>query len=275
VTARVAIQERRFLVSLARAAGGAILFALPLYMTAEMWALGFTIDRVRLVLFIGLFFPLLVVLSRLYGFEETTGLRDDLVDAFVAFGVSVVVGTAALGLLGVVRGGLDASDLLGKVALQAVPGALGAVLAMAQLQGDERPRADREEVSYGAHLAVLAAGALFLGLNIAPTDEVMAIVRRTSPWHAVAIATLSLAIVHAFVYALEFRGQVEIPTGHHPLSVFLRYSVVGYGLALATSAFILWALGRLDDLGFTVALRAIIVLGLPAALGAAAARLIL
>ena len=34
---------------LARAFGGAILFCLPLLMTMEMWALGFEMDRFRLL----------------------------------------------------------------------------------------------------------------------------------------------------------------------------------------------------------------------------------
>jgi uncharacterized membrane protein len=77
------------------------------------------------------------------------------------------------------------------------------------------------------------------------------------------------------VYSLEFRGQVEMPEGHHPFSVFLRYSVVGYALALAVSAAVLWLFGRFDDVSVATMARQTVVLGFPAALGAAAARLIL
>ena len=37
---------------LTRAVGGALLFALPLLMTMEMWALGFSMERERLILFV-------------------------------------------------------------------------------------------------------------------------------------------------------------------------------------------------------------------------------
>ena len=51
--------NQKFLIGLARAFGGAILFSFPILMTMEMWQLGFYIDRFRLALFIVAFIPLL------------------------------------------------------------------------------------------------------------------------------------------------------------------------------------------------------------------------
>ncbi|WP_426042100.1 DUF2391 family protein, partial [Brevundimonas sp. TWP2-3-4b1] len=48
---------------LARAFGGALIFAFPLLMTMEMWSLGFTITPLRLLVFLGLSLPLLFGLS--------------------------------------------------------------------------------------------------------------------------------------------------------------------------------------------------------------------
>jgi uncharacterized membrane protein len=50
---------------------------------------------------------------------------------------------------------------------------------------------------------------------------------------------------------------------------------MGYLLALLLSAWLLWTFGRLDGLSAINGLKAAMVLGLPAAIGAAAARLIL
>jgi uncharacterized membrane protein len=50
---------------------------------------------------------------------------------------------------------------------------------------------------------------------------------------------------------------------------------VGYAIVLLVSFYILWTFGSLDGLGFEEQLKAVIVLGLPAALGASASRLIL
>ena len=76
--------NRDYAIGLARAAGGAIIFSLPLLMTMEMWFLGFYMDRARLLLFLLLNFAMLVVLSRFVGFEPTATLRDDVLDGVEA-----------------------------------------------------------------------------------------------------------------------------------------------------------------------------------------------
>src|SRR5688572_30567225 len=126
---RLAEAERHFLVGLARALAGAALFALPILMTQEMWNLGQHLARLRLVALLLAVFPLLVALSRLYGFEETLSLLDDVVDAFVAFFVGAVAGTGVLLLFGVIDGDTPFHEAVAKVSLQAIAGTLGAVLA--------------------------------------------------------------------------------------------------------------------------------------------------
>jgi uncharacterized membrane protein len=81
--------------------------------------------------------------------------------------------------------------------------------------------------------------------------------------------------MHAFVYAVEFRGQSDIPPGTPQWSVFLRFTVVGYAVALLVSAYVLWTFGRTDGLAVGRLIIVSLVLGFPAAVGAAAARLIL
>ena len=71
-------------------------------------------------------------------------------------------------------------------------------------------------------------------------------------------------------------GQEKLLAPDHTfLSGFLRFTVVGYAIVLVVSFYILWTFGSLDGLGFEEQLKAVIVLGLPAALGASASRLIL
>jgi uncharacterized membrane protein len=57
--------------------------------------------------------------------------------------------------------------------------------------------------------------------------------------------------------------------------MFLRFTVVGYALSLVVSLYVLWSFGRLESAGLLYAVQAMVVLGFPASLGAAAARLIL
>ena len=270
-----------FAVGLARAVGGAIIFGLPLLMTMEMWSLGFSMHPLRLALLLVLTVPLLVGLSHVSGFEETFEARDDIVDAFVAYVVGFVVSAAALTLFGVISPGMPANELVGKVALQAVPASMGALLAHSLLAQEQDPEDEetakerRRPSTYFSQIFLMAAGALFLAFNLAPTEEMPLISYMMGPERVLAMVAVSLGMMHAFVYALEFTGQETLSPDTPFWSAFLRFTVVGYAVALLISAYVLWTFGRLDGTGWGEALTGVLVLGFPAAVGAAAARLIL
>jgi putative integral membrane protein (TIGR02587 family) len=263
-----------FAVGLARAFGGAILFSLPMLMTMEMWELGFYMGRLRLALLLLLTVPLLIGLSHYMGFEDTWGLLDDTVDAFVALAVGFGASAVVLTLFAVVKRDMSADELLGIIALQVVPGSIGAMFAQSQLGGEGKAKKNRH-AGYGGKLFIMAAGALFLSLNVAPTEEMVLIAHKMTVWHSVALLLASVAIMHAFVYAVEFHGQVS----HRPQtpfwSEFIRFTMVGYAIVLLISLYILWTFGRTEGMATDELLTVIVVLGFPAAIGAAAARLIL
>ena len=121
----------------------------------------------------------------------------------------------------------------------------------------------------------MAAGALFLAFNVAPTEEMILISYLMDPERVLLMIALSLGVMHAFVYALEFTGQEIIAPGTPFWSEFLRFTVVGYAIALLISAYVLWTFGRLDGTGWEERISGILVLAFPATVGAAAARLIL
>jgi putative integral membrane protein (TIGR02587 family) len=268
--------ERRAGVGLARAFAGAIIFALPLLMTMEMWWLGFYMDRLRLALFLLVLLPLLIGLSYHAGFEESSSWRHNVLSAGVALAVGFSAAAVVLVLLAVVTFDMSADEVFGKIALQAIPGSIGALLARSQLGG---PQAHEKEQSrsaqYGGELFLMVVGALFLAFNVAPTEEMVLIAYMITKWHALALAAVSLVMMHAFVYAVEFRGQAEIPEGVSMGSVFLRFTVVGYAVVLFISLYVLWTFGRTDGMAATEVVMATVVLAFPAALGAAAARLII
>jgi putative integral membrane protein (TIGR02587 family) len=267
---------REFLIGLARAFGGAILFALPLFMTMEMWSLGSTMAELRLALFLAVMLPVLGGLAYYAGFEESFGWRDFVLHALVAYAVAFVAAVAVLLLLAVLTPDMSAGELVGKTAVQAIPGSIGAMLARSQLGArDEEQEEERRRDTYGGALFLATVGALFLAFNVAPTEEIVLIAQMMTGWHAVALAAVSLLIMHAFVYAVEFRGQAALAPGISPWSEFLRLTVVAYTLALLVCLYVLWTFGRADGLAFPELLIETVVLGFPAALGAAAARLIL
>ncbi|HEY8538656.1 MAG TPA: TIGR02587 family membrane protein [Steroidobacteraceae bacterium] len=267
--------ERAYLVGLSRAFGGALLFALPVLMTMETWDLGAQMNRLRLaVLIVGLL-PLLVGLAFYLGFERVTSLFDAVLDAFVAIAVAALLAIAILFVFGVLDPEDPAHEWIGKIALQGIAGSIGALLAQSQFGQAKRDEHRRREGGVFAEYFFMAAGALFLSANVAPTEEVAVIAHMMNPWHALVLIILSLALMHAFVYVVGFKGQharaehVSLPRE------FVRFTVIGYLLAAAISAFICWCLGRFDGVAATEILSITIVLAFPAAIGAAAARLVL
>lgn len=269
--------DRKFAIALARAFGGAIIFALPLLMTMEMWTLGAVMPPGRLLVLVVLWVPLLVGLSAVAGFEQTVRVTQDVVDALVAIAVGVVASTLILVLLGVLDTSVSGREALGMILLQALPASMGALLASSQLGAKEEEGGSREERrdTWGGEIFLMAVGALFLAFNIAPTEEITLLGLRMSPWHSLVAVVASLAMMHAFVYSLEFAGQAGIRPGTPFASVFLRYTVAGYGLVLLLCAFTLWCFGRFDGMSAPESLSLIVALGIPGAIGGAAARLIL
>lgn len=258
----------------ARAFAGAIIFAFPLLMTMEMWWLGFMIDPLRLALFILLSFPMLVGLSYYSGFEETFEWREDVLDALTALAVGGIASTAMLALFGALRLDLPWRENLGMVAMQTVPAAIGAMLARTQLGQHKEHNSSKNEARYAGVLFMMGVGALFVAFNVAPTEEMVLIAYKMSPWHGIALVLASLLVLHAFVYAIGFAGQ-EDPGARSPWAVFLHFSVAGYVVALLVSLYVLWTFGRTDGMSLREILMPTVVLGFPASLGAATARLIL
>ena len=119
----------------------------------------------------------------------------------------------------------------------------------------------------------MAAGALFLAFNVAPTEEMVLIAYMMGTWQTFALAVASLLLLHTFVYTVGFGGQENYGGGF--FSVLLRFTIAGYAIALLVSLYVLWTFGRTDSVGLFVIAQMTIVLGFPAALGAALARLII
>lgn len=198
-------RERAFAVDLARAFAGALIFGVPLLMTMEMWRFGFVMSPVRQLAFLLAGLPLLYGLSVYAGFSRGRGVVPDLMDALAALAVGFLTSGAVLWLFGVLKPGEGLSTLVGQTMLLAVPCAIGALVARRQLDQD-RP-ADSDPPHYLGELFLMIAGALFLALNIAPTEEVVRIAALMDPVRTLILALVSLGLLHALVYAIGFAGQ--------------------------------------------------------------------
>ncbi|MEP2775348.1 MAG: TIGR02587 family membrane protein [Luteolibacter sp.] len=267
-----------FYIVLSRAAGGSILFTTPMLMTMEMWSLGFYMDPLRLALMLALSMPLLAGLAYYSGFEKRLSLRGVIVDALVAYAVGVITSCIVLTLLATITWGMAPMEIIGKITLQAIPAGMGAVLASSQMasDGDEQEVGQTDEMrSYWGELFLMVSGALYFAFNMAPTEEMVVIAHAMTAWHTILLVLLSIGIMHAFVYHLEFHGQKNRPESHTWWAAFSRFTVTGYVLALGVSLFCMWSFGRNDGNDIYMTLSQVIVLGFPASIGAAAARLII
>jgi putative integral membrane protein (TIGR02587 family) len=261
--------RRPVTTGLGRAVAGALLFAMPLFMTMEVWRLASSVDRYRLALLALATVALVIGLARNFGSTEDSGWRPSLVDAGVAVAAAAVAGGTILTVLHVLDWLPGWRDAVSVLALEMLPAAVGASYARSQLgEGGGGTR----RTGYGHELFLMVAGAVVFSSNVAPTEEIVLLAATVTPWHTLALVVVSLALLHAFVYEVGFRGQEE---KDGPVKAFLTFSVVGYLIAVAVSAFLLWTLGRFANTGLLMVVTESVVLALPASLGAAAARLIL
>ncbi len=261
-----------YAVGLLRALLGAMIFGLPLLMTMEMWELGVTIDRGRLALLLALTLPALVALSYYAGFEKTFSLIDNILDAFAAIAVSAAACLVVLMLIGQIGAGVPLDAIVGRLALLCFAASIGALLANKQLNdGPDEGAEDERRLrrSFGWRLFLTGVGAIFLALNIAPTDEVEIIASAMTPLQAGLLACLSVAALHAILTAVDKEEGVSVA------GRFVRRTLSSYGLCLVLCWYILWSISRLDGAGLAESVERVIVLAFPAALGAGAARLIL
>lgn len=264
-------REKSYAKDLGRAFGGALLFILPLLMTMEMWAFGVSMDRARMLAFITAALPLLLGLAYYAGFSARRGPLNALLDTSAALAVGFITAAALLFLFGVITLQTTWEDAVGQVGIQAIPGAIGALLARRQLAGGGEAEGHEDEASYAGELFLMAIGALFLALNVAPTEEMILIGYKATPWHALAILCASVILLHVVVFNAGFAGQEE---QDKPVMAFFHFTLPGYAIALAVSLFTLWAFGRTDGEDLAGIVNTVVVLGMPASIGAGAARLL-
>lgn len=271
------LPDKTLVSGIARAGGGALIFAIPMLMTLEMWSLGHSAEPIRLAILLSLTPVVLIGLAHYVGFRESSRFLDHLADAFVAVGVAALIAAILLALFGLLEPGMATREVAGRIGLQVVPGSIGAMLSRSQLggqtEGAERRR--KTHPSYKGELFLMFAGALFLSLSVAPTDEVLHIAHMIGPWREIGLLAVSVLVMHVFVYFVEFRGRVHVEPGATLLGLFFRFTIVGYVIVLSVSLFLLWVFGRVDGLSTGELLSAAIVLSFPGAIGAAAARLVL
>lgn len=286
-------REKDTLRAYARGVAGGLLFGTPLLFTMEMWWLGFSMSAETLLVAIVANFGILLILERYSGFRQNTGFWEEVQDAVVAQGLGFVVAMIVLSLINLLRPGMSFDEMVGKVLLQTIGISIGISVAISMLgeqednQGDDHDDSksatggdsedDRKKMAgFWGDQAISLAGAIFFGLNVAATEEPLMMGLQMEPWQSLVLLVLSLCLVFAITYALQFRGSMPHTGERGWLFVFLNNSTSTCATALLCSAGLLYLFGRLPlDTGIMSALQMIIALGFATSLGAAAARLLI
>jgi len=227
-------------------------------------------------LFLGLNFLVLMGLSWFAGFSISDGWLDMGREAITAYGIGILAAAALLYLLGVITTSMPLSEVSGKIAVQAIPASLGAIVARRQLGAsseDDGQQRRENRAGYAGQLFLMTAGALYLCFNVAPTEEMVLIAFKMTPLRQMLLVGLAILLLHGFVYTVGFRGQEPVGQAGNG-RVFLSYTLAGYAIAVLVSLYVLWTFGRTDGTSVPQIVAMITVLGLPAALGAALARLV-
>ncbi|MCW8193803.1 TIGR02587 family membrane protein [Proteobacteria bacterium 005FR1] len=268
-------REKQFWRSAGRAFGGAVIFSFTLLMTMEMWWMGFYLNESKILIFVLANVPLLVGLSYYAGFRETGSWMEDVLDALVAYAIGLATVLVFLSAMAILTRYMSVQELVGRSILLSVPASLGAMLASKQFGQEVKADQERKRRSgYWGELFIMVVGAIVLAFSVAPTEEMLLIGLKMSSWHALSLMAISIVLMHALVYTVEFRGQEDSPPGLGFWGTFAIFTATGYALVTLTSAYLLWTFNRFEGVALLPAIKCTIVLAFPASLGAAISRII-
>jgi putative integral membrane protein (TIGR02587 family) len=267
------------LKDLVKGACGGFLFGVPLLYTMEVWWIGSSAEPLTLVAAFITTFLVVYFLNRVAGFRNQNRRRrfEGFMDTVEAMAIGSVCTFLVLALLQEITLSTQLSEAVGKVIYESIPFSIGVALANQFLddQSEGLTSSDAEKNSAAlTDVAGTLVGALVIGFNIAPTDEVTMLASQGSEPVFIAMILVSLLISYGVVFVAGFSKQSQRLKQkglfQHPSSETL----VSYLISLIVAAFMLWLF---QQVGFSdpwqTWLKQTLVLGLPTTIGGAAGRL--
>jgi len=269
---------------LLRAASGGFLFGIPLLYTVEVWWIGSSISPPWMLLALSITFVVVYLLNQSEGFRRSLEVRprEALMETIEALGIGLVCAFLALVLLQRITPTTPLAETLGKLIFEGIPFSLGVALANSALSGDRARRRRQFARQARGTLAIVAdldatlIGATIVAFSIAPTEEVALLAASISPPWLLVVMAASLGISYAIVFVAGFSGEDMRRQQQGALQQPLTETIVSYLLCLGASAVLLWFFQQLGwDNPWQEWLADVLVLGLPAAIGGAAGRIVI
>lgn len=265
---------------------GGFLFGIPLLYTMEVWWIGSSATPAMMLIALVLTFIVVYLLMRTEGFRKPKRFNrsyQEITETIEAMGIGLVCSAFVLLLLRELSPGVSLKEALGKTVYESVPFSLGVALAN-QLLGengtnspDNRTSRQDDLVENNSTFSDLSAtliGAIVIGFNIAPTDEIATLAAAVSePWLLAIIAT-SILISYAIVFQAGFSAQDERRQHKGIFQQPFSETMICYLVSLIAAAIMLWFFQKLTwSDPWTIWLEHSIILGLPTTIGGAAGRL--
>ncbi|NEP16440.1 MAG: TIGR02587 family membrane protein [Leptolyngbya sp. SIO4C1] len=277
------------LQAILRGAAGGFLFGIPLLYTVEVWMIGSAASSPFLLGVLGVTFVVVLLLTQVEGFRRTLTLHplEAFLESIEALAIGLTCAAISLVLLRRITLETPLSETLGKLIFEGVPFSLGVTLARTTLtQTRQRLRRRLTSTRFTAptlfnlrdtliDLDATLIGALLIAFSIAPTEEIPILASALPPLWLLLIMAASLLLSYMIVFVSGFTDRSERQQRGLLLSP-LTETLVAYLVALLASALMLAFFQQLSPADpWSEWLGDIVVLGLPAAIGGAAGRILI
>lgn len=273
---------RRAIDQIVRLMSGAFLFGVPLLYTMEMWWIGQYVEIWKLALFLTLALAVGIPLALFGRTQNKIGLLRSIGQSIVSVSIGILAAMVVLAVLNRIAWGDPLKTVMGMVLIQSVPLGIGAAAANAMFTGGEEENSEEAGESFYSSpwraalndVSATLAGAVFVALPIAPTDEIEMLAVEMTFWHELALVGLTLLVSYAIVFESGFSPEQTQAPGpfQHPITE----TVLSYLISLVVAFVSLYLFDRVqlsDPLTFIVS--RVVVLSLPAAIGGAAGRVVI
>lgn len=286
-----------------RGLAGGLLFSLPLLYTMEVWWTGFIVHPWTMIAYLATTFLLLLGYNHYAGMRHEATWAEVAIESVEEMGIGLIVAAGVLYLLGRITWEMPATEIVGKIVIEAMTVAIGVSVGTAQLggSGDEDEQAKQDSPSDDAdqdsgnassssnadqddlaaqrqalrgELVIAFCGAVLFGSNVAPTEEILQIADEASAAKLLALAAFSIATAGLILFYIEFL-KADPPSPERGTWVMVRHLGITYAIALAASALMLWFFQRFDGVSPGIAIAQTVVLAFPGVLGASAGRLLI
>ena len=255
---------------------GGLLFSLPLLYTMEVWWTGFIASPEKLLVFIVFTFLLLMGYNRYAGMRKGATLKDILHESVEEITLGFIVAFLFLLLIDKINFSMSFDEIAGKVIVETMMVAIGVSVGTAQLGQNDKENNGKEKSkrdnSFLKMLILSICGAVLISSSIAPTEEILQIAIISKNIHLFLMIVTALVASAIILFFSDFKGTGSLERG---IRQVVSHVTINYAIALAISYILLWIFGRTGGYSFYIIIAQMVVLSIPAAIGASAGRLLI